>query len=98
VITEPEAAKRLLQELALAQSLVEKFAPDAPVGVKQALTDLTYNTGTAWQNQGLGNAIKNKDYADAKARIVQYNHAGGEVNAGLTARREAEASWFDNPL
>jgi GH24 family phage-related lysozyme (muramidase) len=98
VITEAEAEKRLLVELGHAQQAVEKFAPEAPIGAKQALTDLTYNSGTAWESAGLGQLVKSGDWAGAKARILQYNHAGGDVNAGLTARREAEASWFDHPL
>jgi lysozyme len=34
----------------------------------------------------------------ARTLFQQYNHAGGQVNPGLTQRRMAEASWFDqNP-
>jgi len=97
-ITEADADKALRHELAAAEAEVEAFAPTAPKGVKQALTDLTYNAGTAWQKAGLGAKIKSGDYEGAKANLLQYNHAGGEVNAGLTARREAEVKWFDNPL
>jgi GH24 family phage-related lysozyme (muramidase) len=97
-ITEAEAETRLNEELAKAEAAVESFAPNAPKGVKQALTDLTYNSGTAWMKAGLGQLIQAGDYTSAKERILQYNHAGGEVNSGLTKRREAEASWFDNPL
>ena len=98
VITEPEAAARLLAELGHAQAAVEAFVPTAPIGVKQGLTDLTYNSGTAWQKAGLGELVKAGDWAGAAERILQYNHAGGEVNAGLTARRQAEAKMFTTPL
>jgi GH24 family phage-related lysozyme (muramidase) len=97
-ITESEADAALRRELAQAEASVEAFAPNAPKGVKQALADLTYNAGTKWQSASLGTHIKAGDYASAKASLLQYNHAGGEVNAGLTARREAEVKWFDNPL
>lgn len=97
-ITEPEADLALRHELAQAEASVEAFAPNAPKGVKQALADLTYNAGTAWHSAGLGTHIKAADYTAAKTSLLQYNHAGGEVNAGLTTRREAEVSWFDNPL
>lgn len=98
VITEEEAVKRLQTELSVAAASVEKFAPNAPVGVKQALTSLTYNAGPGWQQQGLGKAIQAGNYEGAKSNFVQYNHAGGAVNPGLTERRDTEVKWFDNPL
>lgn len=98
VITEPEAYQRLIAELQIAQAQVEKFAPNAPLGVKQALTDLTFNAGPIWEQQGLGERIKAGDWQGAKSHLLQYNHAGGQVDAGLTTRREAEVSWFDHPL
>ena len=98
VITEPEAVARLMTELGHAQAAVEAFVPTAPIGVKQGLTDLSYNAGTAWMKAGLGALVKAGDWAGAAERILQYNHAGGEVNAGLTARRQAEARMFTTPL
>jgi GH24 family phage-related lysozyme (muramidase) len=99
VITEAEAVARLTVEIDKAEKLAEKVIPaGAPIGVKQALTDLTYNAGSGWEEAGLGTAVKASDWAKAKESILQYNHAGGVVNAGLTARREAEVSWFDSPL
>jgi GH24 family phage-related lysozyme (muramidase) len=97
-ITEADATAALEKEIAAADALVESFAPGAPKGVKQALTDLTYNAGPGWEQQGLGSEIKAGNYAAAKQSILQYNHAGGQVLAGLTARRETEASWFDSPI
>jgi GH24 family phage-related lysozyme (muramidase) len=99
VITEAEAVARLTVEIDKAEKLAEKIIPaGAPIGVKQALTDLTYNAGSGWEEAGLGAAVKAGDWAKAKELILQYNHAGGVVNAGLTARREAEVSMFDHPL
>lgn len=98
VIDETEAEKRLTIELSAAEQSVESFAPNAPVGVKQALTSLTYNAGPSWQSQGLGELVKAGNYQDAKAHFVQYNHAGGKVDDALTARRQAEVAWFDHPL
>ena len=97
-ITEADAATALIKEIASAAAAVEAFTPGAPIGVKQALTDLTFNAGAGWESGGLGSAIKAGNYASAKQSILQYNHAGGQVLAGLTKRREAEASWFDNPI
>lgn len=98
IITQAEAEKRLMAELAIAEQSVESFSPNAPVGVKQALTSLTYNAGPIWQRQELGQLIKAGSYEEAKAHFLQYNHAGGEVNDGLTKRRQAEVQWFDHPL
>ena len=98
VIDEAEAEKRLAVEIGKAAHSVETFAPDAPLGVKQALTDLTYNAGFGWSEHSLGAAVKAQKWDTVKADILQYNHAGGQVLAGLTARREAEVTWIDHPL
>jgi lysozyme len=98
VIDETEALRRLTVEINAAEQQVEKVAKNAPKGVKQALTDLTYNAGSGWEAQTLGQLILVGNYEEAKSHVLQYNHAGGVVNAGLTARREAEVKMFDNPL
>lgn len=99
VITEAEAEARLHTEINSAWAHVENHIPaDTPIGIKQALTDLTYNAGPGWETASLGAAVKAGKWDTVKADILQYNHAGGVVNAGLTARREAEVSWFSNPL
>jgi lysozyme len=97
-ISQADAEVRLRQEIAKADKLVTDFAPGLPKGVHQALLDLTYNAGSGWEHQSLGAAVKAQKWETVKADILQYNHAGGQVNAGLTHRREAEVSWFDNPL
>jgi len=99
VITEPEALARLTVEIDKAWKLAEQVIPaGSPIGIQQALTDLTYNAGPGWEHESLGAAVKAAKWDTVKADILQYNHAGGAVNAGLTARREAEVSWFDQPL
>jgi len=98
VIDEAEAEKRLAVEIGKAAHSVETFAPDAPLGVKQALTDLTYNAGFGWSEHSLGAAVKAQKWDTVKADILQYNHAGGQVLDGLTKRREAEVGWIDHPL
>jgi lysozyme len=99
VITQAEAEARLTVEIDKAWKLVQPILPaDTPIGVKQALLDLTYNAGSGWETASLGAAVKAAKWDTVKADILQYNHAGGQVNAGLTARREAEVSWFDSPL
>ena len=46
---------------------------------------------------GLGDAVKSGDLDKAQNLLLTYNKAGGKENAGLTARRQHEASWFDQP-
>jgi GH24 family phage-related lysozyme (muramidase) len=98
VITQAEAEARLRKEIAAADALVTAKFPNLPKGQHQALIDLTYNAGSGWEEASLGKAVAAQKIETIKADILQYNHAGGAVNAGLTARREAEVSWFDNPL
>jgi len=98
-ISEAEAERRLTDELGKALIAVKAFIPaNTPVGVEQALTDASFNLGTAWMKAGLGTAVKAGDWAAAKEHLLQYNHAGGQVLDGLTKRRQAEVNMFDNPL
>lgn len=98
VIDEATAEARLRTEIDAAYKLVVAKYPNLPKGIEQALTDLTFNAGPGWEDGSLGHAVAAQKWDTVKADILQYNHAGGQVLAGLTSRREAEVSWFDNPL
>jgi lysozyme len=98
VIDRQTAESRLQDALAAAAGQVDARFPNLPGGVRNALTSLTFNAGPSWMNGGLGQAIASGDMDRARTLFQQYNHAGGQVNPGLTQRRMAEASWFDqNP-
>lgn len=86
--------QRFLDETAKAAASVDAFNPNLPPGVRAALTSLTYNAGPGWQQSGLGQAVKSGDFDKAREIFLQYNKAGGEVNPGLVARRQKEATWF----
>jgi lysozyme len=86
--------QRFQDEVAKAAAHVDSINPNLPPGVKAALTSLTYNAGPGWSQSGLGDMVRAGDLEGAKARFLQYNHAGGEVNPALTARRGREAAWF----
>ena len=94
VIDSKEAEFRLVLELKTAAQAVEKFAPSLDKGTKAALTSLTYNAGTRWMSDGLGQAIQRGDFDAARSIFVEYNKAGGKVLPGLVARRQAEVQWF----
>lgn len=86
--------QRFQQEIAKAAAHVDSINPDLPPGARAALTSLTYNAGPGWSQSGLGDLVRSGDLEGAKARFLQYNKAGGEVNQGLVDRRGREASWF----
>lgn len=90
--------QRFQDEVGKAFNSVDSFAPNLPPGVRAALTSLTYNAGPGWQSSGLGDAIKAGDFDRAQQLFLQYNHAGGKVDPGLTARRQKEATWFGSGL
>jgi lysozyme len=86
--------QRFQDEIGKAAAHVDSVAPNAPPGVRAALISLTYNAGTGWSQSGLGDAVRSGDWNAARDKFLQYNKAGGEVNPGLVARRQKEASWF----
>lgn len=88
--------QRLRNELSSAYQIVDNFAPGLAKGARDALADLTYNTGSAWTSSGLGQAIHAGDMEKAKSILPQYNQAGGEVNPALVKRRAEELTWWNN--
>ncbi len=98
VIDRDTAEQRFQTEVGKASGYVDQIAPNAPPGVKAALTSLTYNAGPGWMGSGLGDLVRAGDYAGAAERFQQYNKAGGQVNPGLVSRRAKEAAWFGAPL
>lgn len=98
-ITEADASQRLIDEIHKADKLItDKYGTNLPIGQHQALIDLTYNAGPGWEEGSLGHAVEIQKIDTIKADILLYNHAGGQVNDGLTKRRETEVTWFDNPI
>ncbi len=98
VIDKAEADRRFSGEIQKAADFVDKFAPGLDDGSKAALTSLTYNTGTAWTQSGLGQAVSSGDLDKAKSLFLQYNKAGGDVVDGLVQRRLQEVAWFGQGL
>ena len=95
-ITEPQAERDLLEEL-------EEFKHQVLNSVKVELTQNELDALTSWTyNLGVGNlnssTLLKKLNAGSKdevpAEMLRWNKAGGEVLAGLTKRREAEAELW----
>lgn len=93
-IDRPTAEGRLQSEVVKAQQLVDRAFPGLPSGVRNAVTDLTYNSGDKWMRSGLGQLVRDGNYTGAMDRIQQYNKAGGKTLDGLTKRRAADADMM----
>src|SRR5258706_3126615 len=92
-----QADSRLQDELWKATKVVDGIGVPMTKGQREALTSLTYNTGSKWTNSGLGQAVRSGDWNAATQLLQQYNHAGGKVDPGLTSRRAAEAHAMADP-
>jgi len=86
--------KQFTTDIGKAAAIVDQINPNLPAGTRAALISLTYNTGDKWVTSGLGDKVRSNDLDGAKENFAQYNQAGGQVNQGLVARREAELSWW----
>ena len=84
VIDRATAEQRYNDELGKAAAIVDQQAPNAPEGVKAALTSLTYNSGEKWASSGLGDAVRAGNYPAAEQKFLQYTKAGGSVNPALS--------------
>lgn len=94
VIDQTEADRRFQSEIQNAYRIVELHADGLDEGTKAALTSLTYNAGTTWIHDGLGDAVRRGDLNEIRSLFIQYNKAGGEVLPGLTKRRLEEVLWI----
>lgn len=93
-ITVTEANRRFAAEIEDAGRFVETQAQGWDEGTKAALTSLTFNAGTRWASDGLGEAIRSRDIDAVRSRFLQYTKAGGEVLPGLVKRRLFEVTWI----
>lgn len=96
VITEAEATKLLIKDLAWVEDAVDKHVT---VFLNQpqydALCSFVYNVGaTAFRRSTLVRLLNAGDYEGAEQQFKRWNKAGGKVLKGLTRRREAERALF----
>lgn len=98
-ITQAQADNYLKQDLS-APCLDVENAIYAELNDNQysALVSLVYNTGDAPLHGTLGKKLNANDYDGASSEFLRWDHAGGEVVAGLTRRRIAERALFDKPI
>lgn len=97
-ITPEEGEKRLRTEIGQSRQLVQAWAKEKGLMLspkrEDALTDLTFNSGTKWMNDGLGQKAAAGDWKGAQQSFVQYVNAGGKPLPGLLKRRLAAAPWL----
>jgi len=93
-ITEPAAAK-LLEEMlqnsygSCVRSHVKHLLTENQYG---ALTSFVYNLGCGVLDGTLLSHLNSGNFAAAESEMLEYDHAGNEVLAGLRTRREAEVN------
>ena len=97
-IDEPQAANLLACDVRDAEQAVERMVK-APLtqGQFDALVDFTFNLGAGrLASSTLLKSLNAGRYDDAAEQLLRWDHAGGQENAALKARREAEAELWRN--
>jgi lysozyme len=98
-ISEAQAASMLAADVRSAEQAVGRLAK-VPLtqGQFDALVNFCFNLGMGrLASSTLLKALNGGRYADAAEQLLRWNVAGGQENAGLKARREAEfALWRGN--
>lgn len=97
-ITEVQATQLLVSDVSSAGKAVARLVK-VPLtqGQFDALVDFCFNLGEGRLASSTLLKILNKGrYADAAEQLLRWDIAGGEVNAGLKARREAECDLWNN--
>ena len=98
-ISEVQATGMLAADVREAEQAVARLVR-VPLtqGQFDALVDFCFNLGAGrLESSTLLKVLNSSRYTDAAAQLLRWDIAGGVVNAGLKARREAEfALWHSN--
>ena len=97
-IDEPQAANLLACDVRDAEQAVERMVK-VPLtqGQFDALVDFTFNLGAGrLASSTLLKSLNAGRYDDAAGQLLRWDHAGGQENAALKARRQAEAELWRN--
>jgi lysozyme len=97
VITEAEADLLLAKDVQTAVDAVNRLVTvDITQAEFDALVDFTFNIGVrALTSSTLLRALNAGDFQAAADRFDEWDHAGGQVIAGLLRRRQAETEMFN---
>jgi lysozyme len=97
-IDEPQAANLLDCDVRDAEQAVQRLVK-VPLtqGQFDALVDFTFNLGAGkLASSSLLKSLNAGRYDDAAEQLLRWDHAGGDENAALKARRQAEAVLWRN--
>jgi lysozyme len=96
-ITQDQADQLLSQDLADFEAHVTALCPTTTQQQFDALVSFAYNLGAgSLQGSTLRRMHNAADYDQAAGQFPRWDHAGGQVLAGLTRRRAAEAAVYAN--
>ena len=99
-ITQNEATSLLLHDVATAAGCVNRLVTVALAQDEfDALVDFVFNLGTqAFAGSTLLRLLNSGDFNGAIGEFAKWDHAGGQVVAGLLRRRLAEAQLFQQGM
>lgn len=97
-ITQAQAEQRLKDDCIEAETCVNtSVRVPLTQGEFDACVSFVFNLGcSAFRGSTLLRKLNDSDFDGAAAEFARWNKAGGQVLAGLTARREAEAKRFED--
>ncbi|MFT3967097.1 MAG: lysozyme [Sphingobium sp.] len=94
-ITATQAEALLREDLDRFERAVSVAAPNATQNQFDAMVSLAFNIGIAnFNSSTLLRKHRAGDHSGAQAEFARWNKAGGQVLAGLTRRRAAEAALY----
>jgi len=96
IVNEAQAERDLLEELEeFSHQVLHVVKVELTQNELDALTSWTYNLGVGnLQSSTLLKKLNSGDKDSVPSEMLRWNKAGGEVLAGLTRRREAEAELW----
>lgn len=95
-ISQPEADKRLLDDIGMVYRVVDVLlSVELTENQYSALIVLVYNIGSGeFATSTLLEKLNQKDFSGAADEFLRWNHVDGKVVDGLTRRRQAERDLF----
>jgi lysozyme len=99
-IGEPQAAEMLVRDVRAAEQAVQHMVKVAlSQGQFDALVDFCFNMGRGrLASSTLLKVLNGGRYEDAAEQLLRWDQAGGEENAGLKTRREAELELWNQAI
>lgn len=94
-ISQEQADQLLAADLVKFEGYVTELCPECSQQQFDALVSFTYNLGQGSLSGSTLRRLHNAgDYTGAAGEFAKWNHAGGQVLAGLTRRRAGEANVY----